>query len=176
MKNIFLLTSAAILLGTASFAAGKLDRIAATYSAQGYTNVQVTKSHGKVTVTADKDGVSSTFAAAHDAGKHTGKGKGKTKVKDGTVGAGDDDGTVVGGDTDTGDQVGADTDIEDQVGDDADTGDQVGDDTGTDTEDQVGADVSAGDEVGDADGTGDEVGDDSSGEDSDVGTDDGETD
>ena len=111
MKNLFLLTSAAMLMGTASFAAGKLDRIAASFTAQGYTNIQVSQSRGNVTVTAEKDGLASTFAAQRDAGKHFGKGKGKskmkTKAKDGGIdGSGDDVGIVVGDDDGTEDQVG----------------------------------------------------------------------
>ena len=116
MKNLFMLTSAAIVLGTASFAAGKLDRIAASYTALGYTNVQVTKSRGNVTVTAEKDGVASTFAAPRDAGKHLGKGKGKvkTKVKDrGTDGLGDDDGTEIDDDGE-GDSADEGSDVETQ--------------------------------------------------------------
>ena len=122
MKNLFLLTSAAMLMGTASFAAGKLDRIAASFTAQGYTNIQVSQSRGNVTVTAEKDGLASTFAAQRDAGKHFGKGKGKskmkTKAKDGGIdGSGDDVGIVVGDDDGTEDQVGDDDGTEDQVGD-----------------------------------------------------------
>ncbi len=61
MKKILTLTAAAILLGTASFAAVDAESIASTFVADGYTNLDVTPSNGNWLVTALKGDVTVQF-------------------------------------------------------------------------------------------------------------------